>query len=26
LLYVALMGGWGEDGLRPWHADALLPE
>jgi len=26
LLYLALMGGWGEDGLRPWHADALLPE
>jgi WS/DGAT/MGAT family acyltransferase len=24
LLYLALMGGWGEDGLRPWHAEALL--
>jgi WS/DGAT/MGAT family acyltransferase len=22
---LALMGGWGEDGLRPWHADALMP-
>ena len=26
LLYLALMGGWGEQGLRPWHAEALLPE
>ena len=26
LLYLALMGGWGEDGLRPWHAEALLAE
>jgi WS/DGAT/MGAT family acyltransferase len=25
LLYLALMGGWGEDGLRPRHAEALLP-
>jgi diacylglycerol O-acyltransferase len=25
LLYLALMGGWGEEGLRPWHAEALLP-
>ena len=23
---LALMGGWGEDGLRPWHAEALMPE
>lgn len=26
LLYLALMGGWGEDGLRPRHAEALLVE
>jgi WS/DGAT/MGAT family acyltransferase len=26
LLYLALMGGWGDDGLRPWHAEALLTE
>jgi diacylglycerol O-acyltransferase len=26
LVYIALMGGWGEDGLRPRHAEALLPE
>jgi len=25
LLYLALMGGWGDDGMRPWHAEALLP-
>jgi WS/DGAT/MGAT family acyltransferase len=25
LVYLALMGGWGEDGLRPHHAEALLP-
>ena len=25
LLYLALMGGWGEEGLRPYHAEALLP-
>ena len=24
LVYLALMGGWGEDGLRPRHAEALL--
>jgi WS/DGAT/MGAT family acyltransferase len=22
---IALMGGWGEDGLRPYHAEAMLP-
>jgi WS/DGAT/MGAT family acyltransferase len=26
LLYIALMGGWGEEGLRPQHAEALLRE
>jgi len=26
LLYIALMGGWGEEGLRPEHAEALLLE
>jgi WS/DGAT/MGAT family acyltransferase len=26
LVYLALMGGWGEDGLRPRHAEALLVE
>ncbi len=25
LLYIALMGGWGDEGLRPHHAEALLP-
>jgi hypothetical protein len=25
LVYLALMGGWGDDGLRPRHAEALLP-
>jgi diacylglycerol O-acyltransferase len=26
LLYIALMGGWGEEGLRPHHAEALMLE
>jgi hypothetical protein len=25
LVMLALMGGWGEDGLRPYHAEALMP-